>query len=142
MGIGWGLTAGISIILIYICYMDIRYRRIPNRVALIVLLLSIVSGFYRMHTVSLILPGAMLILGFIAATLRVIGAGDVKLICALAVGLSVSETGNFLLLTALAGIPVSIICLLYFYFFARHRSATVPYALAISCGYWLQAIIQ
>ncbi|KJF91989.1 hypothetical protein UA70_24310 [Raoultella planticola] len=55
-------------------------------------------------------------------------------------GGGVVSTGDrqFLLLTAIAGIPVAIVSLLYFYFFAREERATVPYALAISCGYWLQ----
>lgn len=141
MGIEWGLNAGISVVLIYICYMDIRWRRIPNQATLIILLLAIIMGFYRMPYPSLLLPGVILVLGFIAATLKLVGAGDIKLLCALAMGLTTPETGNFLLLTVIAGVPVSIISLLYFYFFARHRPATVPYGLAISCGYWLQAIL-
>lgn len=87
---------------------------------------------------SLILPAILLVVGFVAVMVKLIGAGDIKLICALALALSVAETGDFLLLTAIVGIPVSIISLLYFYFFNRHQRATVPYALAISCGYWLQ----
>lgn len=87
---------------------------------------------------AFILPGILLALGFIAVMAKLMGAGDIKLVCALAVALSVPETGNFLLLTAIAGIPVAIVSLLCFYFFAREERATVPYALAISCGYWLQ----
>ncbi|HHG8774041.1 TPA: prepilin peptidase [Raoultella planticola] len=136
----WLLTAGISGVLLYICYMDIRWRRIPNRATLLILLLSCLAGFAHMSYPALVLPGILLALGFIAATVKLIGAGDIKLVCALAVALSASETGNFLLLTAIAGIPVSIVSLLYFYLFAREKRATVPYALAISCGYWLQAM--
>lgn len=52
---------------------------------------------------AFILPGILLALGFIAAMAKLMGAGDIKLVCALAVALSVPETGNFLLLTAIAG---------------------------------------
>ncbi|MFK3703852.1 prepilin peptidase [Klebsiella sp. NPDC088457] len=138
MDIVWLLTAGISGVLIYICYMDIRWRRIPNRATLLILLLSCLAGFAHMPYPAFILPGILLALGFIAATAKLVGAGDIKLVCALAVALSASETGDFLLLTAIAGIPLSVASLLYFYFFARDKRATVPYALAISCGYWLQ----
>ncbi|TCW08576.1 prepilin peptidase CpaA [Raoultella sp. BIGb0138] len=138
MDIVWLLTAGISGVLIYICYMDIRWRRIPNRATLLILLLSCLAGFAHMPYPAFILPGILLALGFIAATANLVGAGDIKLVCALAVALSASETGDFLLLTAVAGIPLSVASLLYFYFFARDKRATVPYALAISCGYWLQ----
>lgn len=86
---------------------------------------------------ALVLPGILLVLGFIAATAKLIGAGDIKLVSALAVAMSTSETGNFLLLVAISGIPVSVISLFYFYFFVPQKRATVPYALAISCGYWL-----
>ena len=135
MDIVWLLTAGISGVLIYICYMDIRWRRIPNRATLLILLLSCLAGFTHMPYPAFILPGILLALGFIAVMVKLMGAGDIKLVCALAV----AETGNFLLLTAIAGIPVSLASLFYFYFFAREQRATVPYALAISCGYWLQA---
>ncbi|HCH7896653.1 A24 family peptidase [Raoultella ornithinolytica] len=138
MSIARLLTAGISGVLIYICYVDIRWRRIPNRATLLILLLSCLAGFTHMPYPAFILPGILLALGFIAAMAKLMGAGDIKLVCALAVALSVPETGNFLLLTAIAGIPVAIVSLLYFYFFAREERATVPYALAISCGYWLQ----
>ncbi|MEX0564185.1 prepilin peptidase CpaA [Raoultella ornithinolytica] len=136
----WLLTVGISGVLIYICYMDIRWRRIPNRATLLILLLSCLTGFTHMSYPALFLPGLLLVLGFIAAAVKLIGAGDIKLVCALAVALSASDTGDFLLLTAISGIPVSIVSLLYFYFFARDKRATVPYALAISCGYWLQVL--
>lgn len=132
------LIAGISLILIYICYMDIRWRRIPNRATLVILLLSVFYGFRHMPYPALLLPGILLIVGFVAVVAKLMGAGDVKLVSALAVALTGSETADFLLLTAIVGIPVSIISLLYFYFFKRHVRATVPYAVAISLGYWLQ----
>ncbi|QFG76612.1 hypothetical protein DMB90_08730 [Raoultella planticola] len=124
--------------LIYICYMDIRWRRIPNRATLLILLLSCLAGFTHMPYPAFILPGILLALGFIAVMVKLMGAGDIKLVCALAVALSVPETGNFLLLTAIAGIPVS--CQPALFLFLRPR-ATRDGAICAGhqCGYWLQA---
>lgn len=138
MDIAGLLNTGISIMLIYVCYTDIRWRRIPNRATLIILLLSLLSGFVHMPYPAIVLPCLLLALGFFASMVNLIGAGDVKLVSALAVSLTASETGDFLLLTGISGIPVSVASLLYFYFFDRQKRASVPYALAISCGYWLR----
>lgn len=75
MDIVWLLTAGISGVLIYICYMDIRWRRIPNRATLLILLLSCLAGFTHMPYPAFILPGILLALGFIAVMVKLMGAG-------------------------------------------------------------------
>lgn len=141
MKIEWLLVLGISLVLIYMCYTDIRWRRIANGATLVLLVLSVLLGCLTLHGPSLLLPAGLFVIGFIVSMLGVIGAGDVKLASALAVALSPTEIGNFLLLTSMAGVPLSLVTLLYYRCFACQKSVTIPYGIALSCGYWLQLAI-
>lgn len=128
----------ISILLLHSCYTDIMYRRIMNITILLVMLLSLALGSLNNDGISLLTALSILIIGFFLSILRVIGAGDVKIASALALGLTSSETFEFLLLTAFVGIPVSVITLVFYKKSSQNKRATVPYGLAIAGGYWLQ----
>lgn len=128
----------ISILLLYSCYTDIMYRRIMNITTLLVMLLSLVLGSLNNDGLSFLTALSILIIGFLLSILRVIGAGDVKIASALVLGLTNSESFDFLLLTAFVGIPVSVITLVFYKKSSHNKRATVPYGLAIAGGYWLQ----
>lgn len=132
----------ISGVLVYICYTDIRWRRITNNMSILVLLLSIISGFFSPAGLSITIPLVMLTIGFVLSAFGIVGAGDVKLMCALSVGLSTTDIGDFLLLTGLSGIPLTLVTFLYYRFFMRQCTITIPYGVALSSGYWGQWILN
>lgn len=132
----------ISPLLIYACYTDVMHRRISNRVSLTVMALSLILMFVYREWGVLLLAAGVLFVGFFISLFSVIGAGDVKLICALLPGLSWADGIDFLLLTGFVGIPVSLATLLYFKLQRRGQQITVPYGLAIAGGYGLQLFLH
>jgi prepilin peptidase CpaA len=128
----------ISVSLIYACYTDIRWRRISNKYSLVILLLSLVLGCYRETGVSVLIPALILLTGFAFSLMGLVGAGDIKLVSALAVALSPQEAASFLTFIGLAGIPLTLIVFLHYRFLMPQKKATIPYGVAISLGYWFQ----
>ncbi|MGL9720944.1 prepilin peptidase [Symbiopectobacterium sp.] len=133
------LAMAISIILTFVCYTDIRCRKITNATTLLIFSLSLLLAFHHPEDLSLTLLLLLLLfcLGFVLSIVGVIGAGDVKLVCALSTGLSTTEMGNFLFLTGMAGIPLTLLTCLYYRLFSKQNVITVPYGVAICSGYWL-----
>lgn len=132
----------ISGILVYICYTDIRWRLISNNMTALLLLLSIIFGWASCTGLSIVLPVAILIVGFFLAAQGIIGAGDVKLMSALSVGLSTDSIIDFLLLTSLLGVPLTLLTFLYYWIALPRRALTIPYGVALSAGYWWQYILH
>lgn len=129
------LAMVISIILTFVCYTDIRCRKITNATILLIFSISLLLDFHHPEDLSLTL--LLFCLGFVLSIVGVIGAGDVKLVCALSTGFSTTEMGNFLFLTGMAGIPLSLFTCLYYLLFSKQNVITVPYGVAICSGYWL-----
>ncbi|WP_264652081.1 prepilin peptidase [Candidatus Symbiopectobacterium sp. NZEC151] len=131
------LAIAISVILIFVCYTDIRFRQITNVTTLLIFLLSLLLAFHHVDDLSLIILSLLFCVGFVFSVAGVIGAGDIKLVCALSTGLSTPHIGDFLLLTGMAGIPLTLLTCLYYRVFSKQNVITVPYGVAICCGYWL-----
>ncbi|MBG6243793.1 hypothetical protein CS369_01030 [Candidatus Symbiopectobacterium sp. 'North America'] len=131
------LAMAIIIILTFVCYTDIRCRKITNATTLLIFSLSLLLAFHHPEDLSLTLLLLLFCLGFVLSIVGVIGAGDVKLVCALSTGLSTTEMGNFLFLTGMAGISLSLFTCLYYRLFSKQNVITVPYGVAIYSGYWL-----
>ncbi|WP_135455291.1 A24 family peptidase [Vibrio echinoideorum] len=76
------------LISIHVCFFDGKHRKIPNDLNKIALIFSILVALHNGHLMSS-LPIAVLcfVVFFILWYLRVIGAGDVKLLCALIIGI-------------------------------------------------------
>lgn len=78
---------------IFVCYFDIRYRRIPNKFVLPLLLSGLLLGFIFAGTAGLLasLQGILLGFGlmFMLHLFGALGAGDVKLFAALGAVLGV-----------------------------------------------------
>lgn len=137
MKIEWVLVICVSVVLFFVCYTDVRWRKITNCTSLLILILSLFLAFFRFGSISLTLPLILFFVGFLFSMMGVMGAGDVKLVCALSVGLSTTDIGDFLLLTGMFGIPLSLLTLLYYRTFSVRKVITVPYGVAICCGYWM-----
>ncbi len=86
---------------------DVRTRRIPNALVFALLVCGLIenamlSGWSAVFT-GLALVAAVLVVGAIAFSFKLIGGGDVKLLAAAAGTLSYPAGATFLLLTLLSG---------------------------------------
>ena len=144
-------------------YMDVRYRRIPNKVVLITLIggLALNSFFGGWHGLVLSLGGGALAfaLMFIFHVFGTMGAGDVKLFAAIGAIFGSSLVLPTLVVVALTGGALAICQMIYsrrvvatmsgVFFFVygllpgqkvprfevpADRSVTLPYAVPICCG--------
>jgi prepilin peptidase CpaA len=100
------IALAILALLMASAWCDIATRTIPNT---IVLLLLVLGGFARLHdgpvalAVSAATAGALFLLLLLAYARGLLGGGDVKIIAAIAVGLSPLDSYRFVVATALAG---------------------------------------
>jgi Flp pilus assembly protein protease CpaA len=146
-----------SVACLIACFTDLRSRRIPNllNIALAVSLLSLhfaASGWAGLDAAGSSFAICFGI-GLVLYLAGVLGAGDVKFLGALALGIGVDDAWQLLLRTALAGGVLGITRLLLDGNFgnalfgllssakrAKAAGSSVPYALAISGGwFWLWA---
>lgn len=147
---------------IIIAYMDIRYRRIPNKLVLLTLFvgLAVNTVFGGIHGLGLSLAGSLLafLLMFSLHVFGTMGAGDVKLFAAIGAVFGSPLVLPTLLIVALTGGVLALCKMIYsrrvvttmsgvFFFFYGllpgqrvprlevpvDRSYTLPYGLAI-CG--------
>jgi prepilin peptidase CpaA len=132
----------ISMLLLYACYTDIVERRISNTITLSVMVLSLIAAFLNEGAISLTVAGCILIVGFFLSSAGVIGAGDIKLASALALGLPSQAGLDFLLLSGFVGVPVSLVAWLYYRIRGRGGNASVPYGIAIAGGYFLLFVFR
>ena len=146
-----------------IAYMDIRYRRIPNKLVLLTLIsgLAVNSLFGGWHGLGSSLAGMVLAfsLMFMFHLFGTMGAGDVKLFAAIGSVVGVSQVLPTLLVIALLGGLLAVFKMIYsrrvaatmfgvFQFFygllpgqtvprfdiPEDRSYTLPYAVPICFG--------
>lgn len=147
---------------IIIAYMDVRYRRIPNKLVLVTLIggLTLNTIFGGVHGLGLSLGGSLLafVLMFGLHVFGTMGAGDVKLFAAIGAVFGSPLVLPTLLIVALTGGVLALLTMIYsrrvgttmfgvFQFFygflpgqrvprfevPADRSHTLPYGLAI-CG--------
>ena len=127
------LIAIMVCLLLVVCWTDLRYRLISNRV-IMALLLVIIPFSYLMHGTLSWLPAVLcLVIGFVLFLLNVIGAGDVKLLAVLMLAIPSSFAIFFLFLTACAGLLLIIIGWLFYRQTIREKG--LPYGIAISTGF-------
>lgn len=145
------------LLLLYVATTDVATRLIPNEVCLALGLLGIVSQFASPMQLaqSLLVAAILFLLLILAYTRGWMGGGDVKLLTALAIGLSATGTVQLITVTALAGGGLALAHLLlrhlptprlapagsslfrrvYAVERWRHlRHAPLPYGVAIACG--------
>ena len=121
--------------LLWVGYSDVRFRLIPNVLVLMLMLSAVVLGWITHQQLNLWPAFGILLAGFVLFCLRIVGAGDVKLMSALAISLTPLQAWDFILLTALCGGLVVVVGLLCA--FRQLRKKGVPYGVAISMGFLL-----
>lgn len=129
-------VAVIFLLLIYASYTDVLYRKIKNKCVILVLIFSIVLGLsYGNININIITPALFLIIGYVISGMGGIGAGDVKLIFALLIGIPETLVFPFFIMTCLLGIPVALLFLIASRFIMNSNFETVPFGIAIAIGY-------
>ncbi|WGE69929.1 prepilin peptidase [Actinobacillus equuli subsp. haemolyticus] len=127
------LLAIIICLLITLCWTDLRYRLISNRIVMALLLVTIPFS-YLMHGTLFWQPALLcLAIGFILFLFNIIGAGDVKLLAVLMLAIPSHFAIFFLFLTACAGLLLIIIGWLFYRQSIREKG--LPYGIAISVGF-------
>ncbi len=129
------ITALMALQLLWLCYSDIRFRRISNPLVAGLLVCAVALGFLVNGRPALYAPLLILAVGFVLFCLRVAGGGDVKVMAALAVALTPAQAADFVLLTALLGGVVAVAGMLLSY--SRIRQQGVPYGVAIAAAFLL-----
>lgn len=128
------ITFIIYVILIYACYTDLMYRKIKNRCVILALIASLCLSI-SYGDVNILAPTLFLIVGYIFTITGCIGAGDIKLIVALLVGIPDVLIYPFFIMTCIQGIPLALICLIFSMFVIKSNFRTVPFGIAIAIGY-------
>ncbi|HFR4114886.1 TPA: prepilin peptidase [Yersinia enterocolitica] len=119
--------------LLFICYSDVRYRTISNKLIITITINTVFLGFMMNHGVNIVIPFSALLVGYLIFYFNLIGGGDVKLITVLLFTLSTTQSLHFIFYTAIMGGVVMIIGMLINRSDIQQRG--VPYAVAISTGF-------
>ncbi len=127
------LIAIMVCLLLVVCWTDLRYRLISNRVIMALLLVIIPFSYLMYGTLSWLPAVFCLVIGFVLFLLNVIGAGDVKLLAVLMLAIPSSFAIFFLFLTACAGLLLIIIGWLFYRQTIQEKG--LPYGIAISTGF-------
>lgn len=123
----------VILLLLRLSYTDIRDRIIDNNVILALLVIILPISFLKYQTIFILPAVFALMIGFLLFTLRVIGAGDVKLVSVLMLMIPLDELIYFFFFTAFAGLLLIVVGWLFYRKSIRERG--LPYGVAISLGF-------
>lgn len=124
----------IFLILLYSCITDIFHRTIKNYCVLFIFLCSCGLAI-RFSNINLFIPLLVLVLGFVLTIVGVIGAGDIKLIIALLIGMPQDYIAVFFFAMGCIGSPLAILTTLFCKYVLKKKDNTIPFGIAITLGY-------
>jgi prepilin peptidase CpaA len=136
--LAYALLGGLAIGLMFSVYSDIRYRLIYNKVtytiAIVAPLFWFATGGWGLTDIGIHLLVAVCTFGLFAAffVFGMMGAGDVKLLTALALWFNWTDVMEMLLYTSLLGGAVTIIFLILHKLKKKNGKVQIPYGVAIS----------
>lgn len=134
-GIGYSI---IICTILYGIYTDIKVRKIYNSVPLIIIAVSLFLNVFSDINVSYVSASLILIVGFILSVFNIWGAGDAKLCFALSLSIPVVNLPAFLLWTSVIGGVMAILMLITPRLYGKYK--TLPYGIAIGCGYFMNLL--
>lgn len=129
-------SIGYSIIvctILYGIFNDIKVRKIYNSVPLIIIVVSFFINVLSDINVSFFLALLILLIGFVLSMYNFWGAGDAKLCFALSLSIPGVNLPAFLFLTSVIGGVMAILMLIVPHLYGKYK--TLPYGIAIGCGY-------
>ena len=123
----------IASILTYLSWTDITARTISNLVVLILIPFLLAFAWLNYGEIFIFPALFTLIIGFFLFLLKIIGAGDIKLLTVLMLAIPATEVINFLFLTSFFGL----LLVIFGWLFWRQSIKTkgLPYGVAISLGF-------
>lgn len=119
----------------FISYTDMRYRVISNIQVISCFIMIAIGSYIFALELNIIAAIITLIIGFIVWKIKLVGAGDIKLLSVLMLFVKPSYVGEFLFLMSVFGAFLAIVILL-----AKKRHLGVPYGVAIACSFVLLLI--
>lgn len=134
-GIGYSI---IICTILYGIYTDIKFRKIYNSVPLIIIAVSLFLNAFSDINVSYVSASLILLIGFVLSVFNIWGAGDAKLCFALSLSMPAVNLPAFLLLTSVIGGLMAILMLFIPRLYGKYK--TLPYGIAIGCGYFVNLL--
>lgn len=128
----------IWLMLIGVCYYDIKYRIIPNKLIIIFFCLILIRFLCTDGNLNYLAAGGFLIIGIVLFYLKLVGAGDIKLISVLLLSLSAAESWEFIIVMIFCGLPLALIFIVIRLITKKRYS--LPYGVAIAAGYFLVSL--
>lgn len=134
------LLAMLVVLLVIAAAIDIKIRKIPNRlnaaIALGAPLFWLSAGLPWWPGVAIQLAVAVAVFGLLTLAFMVgmMGGGDVKMAAAIALWLAPSDTLRFLVFMSLAGGLVTLVTMAWHKRTKREGKPKVPYGVAIAIG--------
>lgn len=119
--------------ILYGIYTDVKVRKIYNNVPLIIIAASICILFFSDIKVSYLAAFLILAIGFVLSVYNIWGAGDAKFCFALSLSIPGENLPVFLFFTSMTGGVMAVLMLLVPRLYGRYK--TLPYGVAIGCGY-------
>ncbi|MCL9780817.1 prepilin peptidase [Vibrio sp. S4M6] len=132
--IAWWLS--LATISCYIGYLDLRYRKIPNTLSLIVFLISVVISLHIKNGGNIMYVAMIFLVGFVLFLFNIIAAGDIKLLCSFFVAISPTYSPMVLFVITFLGGIMGCIQLIWLKANKKNlkESSGVPYGIPICIG--------
>lgn len=127
------------LLLIRLSWTDIKGRIISNKIILNLFLVIVPLAWIQYENVFVIPALIALFIGFLLFSLKIIGAGDVKLIAVLMLAIPSDQIFSFFFFTTFSGLLVIIIGWIFFREPVRQNG--LPYGVAISLGFLINLVL-
>ena len=129
----------VILLLIRLSWTDIKRRIISNKIVLSLFLVIVPLAWIQYENIFVIPALIALFIGFLLFSLRIIGAGDVKLIAVLMLAIPSDQVFSFFFFTTFSGLLVIIIGWIFFREYIRQNG--LPYGVAISLGFLINLVL-
>ncbi len=129
----------VILLLIRLSWTDIKGRIISNKIILYLFLVIVPLAWIQYGNIFVIPALIALFIGFLLFSLKIIGAGDVKLIAVLMLAIPSDQVFSFFFFTTFSGLLVIIIGWIFFRESIRQNG--LPYGVAISLGFLINLVL-
>ena len=129
----------VILLLIRLSWTDIKRRIISNKIVLSLFLVIVPLAWIQYENIFVIPALIALFIGFLLFSLRIIGAGDVKLIAVLMLAIPSDQVFSFFFFTTFSGLLVIIIGWIFFRESISQNG--LPYGVAISLGFLINLVL-
>lgn len=129
----------VILLLIRLSWTDIKGRIISNKIILYLFLVIVPLAWIQYGNIFVIPALIALFIGFLLFSLKIIGAGDIKLIAVLMLAIPSDQVFSFFFFTTFSGLLVIIIGWIFFRKSIRQNG--LPYGVAISLGFLINLVL-